>query len=80
MAKGVLEFDLNDPDDIQAHLRATHATDMALALFEFGHNTKKSFEWSFEKYETKEDLLDAVYDKFWETLQQYNVNLDSLIR
>ena len=32
MAKAILEFDLNDPDDQMAHLRAVKSLDMALVL------------------------------------------------
>ncbi len=79
MAKGILEFDLNEPDDILAHKRAVKATDMAIALFQFGHNTKKGHEWKLDKYETKEDLLDAVYEQFWEILDEHNIRLDDII-
>jgi len=48
MAKGILEFDLNEPDDIMAHKRAIKATDMAEALWAITHNTKKGLEWSME--------------------------------
>ncbi len=80
MAKGTFEFDLNEPDDIDAHMRMTKSMDMALSLWEFGHNTKKTFEWSLDKFETKEDLLDAVYDKFWEILKDHDINLDKLVK
>jgi hypothetical protein len=79
MAKGILEFDLNEPDDILAHKRAVKATDMAISLFQFGHNTKKGFEWKLDKYESKEDLLDAVYEEFWDILNENNIKLDDII-
>ena len=79
MAKGILEFDLNEPDDILAHKRAVKATDMAIALFQFGHNTKKGHEWKLGKYESKEDLLDAIYEQFWEILDEHNIRLDDII-
>lgn len=79
MAKAILEFNLNDEDDIQAHRRAISSLNMAMALFQFGHNTKKGFEWKLEEYETKEDLLDAVYEEFWNILKEHDVNLDSII-
>ncbi len=79
MPEATLKFDLNEPDDIQAHLRAVKSLDMALGLFEFGYNTKKSFEFSIDKYETKEDLLDAVYERFWEIMRENDINLDKLI-
>jgi hypothetical protein len=79
MAKATLEFDLNELDDIIAHYRSVRATDMALSLFQFGHNTKKTFEHNIDKYETKEDLLDAVYEKFWEILEEHDINLNKLV-
>jgi hypothetical protein len=79
MPKATLEFDLNEPDDIQAHLRAVKSLDLTLSLWEFGHNTKKGFEFSIDKYETKEDLLDAVYERFWEIMRENDINLDKLI-
>ena len=80
MAKGILEFDLNEPDDIMAHRRATKATDMALALWDITHNTKKSLEWTMEEKEMdKYDALEMVYEKVHETLSNYNIDLDELI-
>ncbi len=32
--KAALYFRLDDPEDIQAHMRCTKATDMALALYQ----------------------------------------------
>jgi hypothetical protein len=61
-------------------MRMTKSMDMALSLWEFGHNTKKTFEWSLNKFETKEDLLDAVYDRFWEILKDHDINLDKLVK
>ena len=75
MAKGIIEFDLNEPDDIIAHKRAVKATDMALALFQFGYNTKKGHEWKLDKY----DALDMVYEKIYEILEEHNIKLDDLI-
>ena len=59
MAKGILEYDLNEPDDIMAHKRAAKSLDMALALWDITHNTKKSIEWSLEGKELdKYEALD----------------------
>jgi len=80
MAKGILEYDLNEPGDIMAHKRATKALDLALALWDITHNTKKSLEWSFEGKEIdKYDALDMVYEKIYEILEEHNIKLDDLI-
>ena len=80
MAKAILEYNLNDPDDVMAHKRAIKSLDMALVLWEIIHNTKKSLEWSMEEKEMdKYDALEMVYEKVHETLSNYNIDLDELI-
>jgi hypothetical protein len=80
MAEGILKFDLNDPDDIIAHKRAVKSLDMAIALWEITHNTKKSLEWSLEgKDLDKYEVLELVYEKIYEILNDNNINTDELI-
>jgi hypothetical protein len=80
MAKGIVEFDLNEPDDILAFKRAVKATDLALALWDITHNTKKSLEWSMEGKELdKYDTLELVFDKIYEILEEHNIKLDDII-
>ena len=80
MAKGILEFDLNEADDMMAHKRAVKATDMALALWEITHNTKKGLEWKMDGKEiNKYDALDMVYEKIYEIMEEHNIKLDDLI-
>lgn len=80
MAEGILKFDLNDFDDRIAHLRAVKSLDMALALWDIVHNTKKNLEWSFEDKEIdKYEALDLVYEKIHEILEEHNIVTDELI-
>ena len=80
MAKATLEFDLNEPDDVLAHLRAVKSLDLALALWDIVHNTKKGLEWSMEGKEIdKYDALELVYEKIHEILKEHNINTDELI-
>lgn len=80
MAKAILEFDLNDPDDNMAHLRAVKSLDMALAIWEIVYNTKKTIESQIDSNNLSPyDVLDTVYDKIWEQLNQHDINLDNLI-
>ena len=74
MAKAKIEFDLNEPDDVMAHKRAVKALDLALALWEITHNTKKGLEWAMEGKEIdKYDALDMVYEKIYEILEEHNI-------
>jgi hypothetical protein len=83
MAKAILEYNLTDSDDKIEFERATKSLDMALALWEFGYNTKKNLERELDADDDSKqkeyDLLDKVYEKFWEILNEHNINIDNLI-
>jgi hypothetical protein len=85
MAKAILEFDLNDPDDRMDHLRAVHSVDLALALWEIHYNTRKSVELTIEEHEMKGEELSA-YDAMWlysekiaEAMKRRSIDIDQLI-
>mgnify|MGYP003345525168 FL=1 len=64
MAKAILEFDLSQPEDVDAHKRAVKSLDMAMALWDITHNTKKGLEWAMEGKEMdKYDALEMIYEK-----------------
>ena len=80
MAKAKLIYDLNDVDDIMAHKRAVKSFDMALAIWNITHNTKKSLEWSMDGKEiNKYEALDLVYEKIYEILDEHDIKIDELI-
>jgi cell fate (sporulation/competence/biofilm development) regulator YmcA (YheA/YmcA/DUF963 family) len=80
MAKAKLVYDLNEPDDVMAHKRAVKSLDMAMALWDIVHNTKKGLEWSMEGKEIdKYDALELVYEKIHEILDDHKINTDELI-
>ena len=78
--KAIVEFDLNDPDDIIDHKQWTKASSMACVLWEFGHNSKKSLEWGMDGKETdKYEALDMVFERFWALMDEHDVNIDELM-
>jgi hypothetical protein len=80
MAKATLEYNLSDPEDAMAHLRAIKSLDMAMALWDIVHNTKKGLEWSMEGKEIdKYDALELVFEKIHEILNDHNIRTDELI-
>ena len=80
MAKAKIEYDLNDIDDEYAHKRAVKSLDLALALWDITHNTKKGLEWSMEGKEIdKYDTLELVFEKIHEIISEHNIDLDDLI-
>ena len=80
MGKVKFIFDLNDPNDIMSHRRVMQSTDMALAMWDF-----KNKLWRMLKH-PPDDISDDVYKtiediqkEFFETLDEYNLNLDKLV-
>ena len=85
MSKAILEFDLSDHDDVMDHKRCVKALDMALVLWEFYHNSKKSLEYQIEecikidKEYSRFDVLDLVFERFQELLDEHDINIDNLV-
>ncbi len=80
MAQASLNFDLMDPDDMMLFMRMAKSTDMALAIWEFVYNTKKSLQRELKEDDDKSyELIDKVYDKFWEILNDKGIKIDDLI-
>jgi len=67
--KAKLEFDLNDQEDVMAHLRCVKALDMAIALWKI-----KQLAMNIEKYEyTPEEIQNEILGEL------EGINLDELI-
>ena len=64
--KATLEFNLDDPDDRQAHLRCVKSLDMAIALFDIINNADRNVN-TVEEYQDRINTLTM------------NINLDELI-
>jgi len=85
MAEAILKYDLNDTDDAMAHMRAIKSLDMALALWEIRYNTKKSIGYTLEGKHLKGEsvsnyeVLDMVYERIYEILDEHNIKMDDLI-
>jgi len=81
MAKAILEFDLDNPDDQMAFKRATKATDMAIALFEITHNIQRQVEsmYGVQNEEVDWDLMEIIFDLIHEKIEDQNINIDELI-
>lgn len=86
MAKAIIEYNLNDPDDRMAHFRAVKSVDMASALFELSYNFRKRIEHTVDAMELKGenvstyDVIDIVMKELLEVIQDENeINIDELI-
>lgn len=77
----MIEFDLNEPDDRMAHLRTAKATAMALVLWEFSYNSRKTLErvMTQQYISNPDEVLDLVFDEFNRIMQKENIQIDELI-
>lgn len=80
MAKATLEYNLDDPYDQQAHLRAIKSVDMASFIFQLISNEKKSIMYQLENRDMKDwETVNLVFDRIHELLDEYGINIDELI-
>ena len=83
MATATLTFDLNEPDDVQAHLRCVKSTDMALAIWDIVYEIRKSTERKLESQETSTDaefkLHEKIFEEIYDTLNERGIKIDDLI-
>lgn len=75
--KAILEFTL--PEDSVEHKQAVKALDMALVIWHFANNSKKALGYEIDDIEDKYEVLDKVFERFYELLEEYNVKPDELI-
>lgn len=79
--KAILKFDLSDPDDRIDHKIAVHANDMAFILWALLYNSRKSFEQEMdEKHLTGDGVLDLVYKRLTDLLDERSINIDDLVQ
>lgn len=83
MSKAKLTFDLNEPDDVMAHLRCVKSTDMALCLWEIIYEIRKGSLRELEGKETTTDaeftLHEKIFEKIYEAYEERGIKIDDLI-
>lgn len=72
--RAVLEFNMDDPDDRQAHHRCVKATDMAIVLFEIECNL-------FRKYKHRDTgpTIEELREDISKLYNEHDINIDLLI-
>ena len=83
MAKGILEFDLENKDDRQFLNRSIKSTELCIVLFELMNNSKRNFERQLEVDQNTSErefkLLNDVWSHMSALMEDNNINLDDLI-
>jgi hypothetical protein len=73
MATATLTYDLNDPEDKQAHLRAIMSLDLVLFMWKYDQHLRSEY-----KHGGNEGAY-AYREKFIEMMNEYNIDLDQLL-
>ena len=79
MAKAILEFDLNEPDDKEAHMRAIKSIDMMLALWDIEKYLRAQTKYNENLTQETWDALEEVRKEFYSILSKYSISFDELL-
>ena len=79
--KAELHFNLDDYDDKIEHLKCVQASDLCSAVWEFLNNTKKELTHNALIQDLDvDDSINLVYRRFWEILDERNIDIDKLVQ
>ena len=82
MAKAILEYNLDERDDIEAHLRAVKSLDMALVLWDMDQYLRAKMKYGNNDSELSDDAykaLEEAREELRDFMSSRGINLDELI-
>ena len=80
MSKVTLEYNIDEPEEKMALLRAIKSTEMACAIFELKHNLRKKVEWYVDNNiddkdpDAKYQVMKYIMERVMEELDEFNTN------
>jgi hypothetical protein len=75
--RAIIEFDLDEPTDIEAHKRFTNLNAVYVALWEFDQEMRRRIKYNTEEYNGDQlDALDKLREKFYEILNENQIKID----
>ena len=75
LMKAILEFDLNEPEDVSSFARANKAQDYFLALWDICAQLR-SWEKYGHPFKDADDALSQIREDFYRVINHFNINLD----
>ena len=76
--KATLEFNLDEPEDKQAHLRCVKSLDLVLFIFNIEGKLRGKIKHG-NLSDCEYDAIDKFRDEFYEELNSMGLNIDELI-
>jgi hypothetical protein len=80
--KAILEFNLDERDDIEAHLRCVKALDMAVVLWDMDQYLRNKMKYGNKDSMLSDDAYKALEDareELRESMSSRGINLDELM-
>ena len=78
--KGMLVFDLEEPEAAEAFRRANKALDLCLVIHEFTTYLRKLDKWGIpDEIQTRNELVDHLRDHIWSLMEEYSVDMDDIL-
>lgn len=75
--KAIIEFNLDEPDDTEAHKRFTNLNAVYIALWEFDQEMRRQIKYNTEDYNGEQlDALDKLRAKFYDILNDNQIKID----
>lgn len=79
MGKGILEFDLNDPDDINDHKIAVRAHDILMVLWTVDQYIRGELKYNESLPSDAYEALEKLRDELRENMANRGLSFDDLI-
>lgn len=75
--RAIIEFNLDEPADIEEHKRFTNLNAVYLALWEFDQEMRSTIKYNTKEYNGEQlDALDKMRAKFHEILNDNQIKID----
>ena len=77
--KATLEFNLEESEDMQSHLRCVQSVHLCLALYDIEAWLRSELKHNDNFTKEQYDVLENARDKYFEILSSHGIDLDNLI-
>lgn len=79
--KAILEFDLDNPDDQSAHMRAVQALDMAICLWDIDQYLRAQTKYAPDSMpQEAHDAFSEARERFYEILNERGIDIDKILK
>lgn len=77
--KAILEFNMDEFEDVVAHKRAIKSLDVLLVLYDFDQHLRSELKYNENLTDEQYEKLDKTREKLYEIMNERSVSLDELL-